>query len=115
MAMPRQASADHRSVQCVKCRKQRRCPVTLVVMSHGATAARHEWKPRLCSVQRLDLALLVYREHQGVLRRIEIETNDVFQFLCKLRVPAEFEAPRQMRLEAMLFPDTADRARAQSH
>src|SRR5215207_8451664 len=98
MSMPWHAGADHRSVQCVECRKQRRCPVTLVVVSHGATAARHEWKPWLCSVQRLDLALLVYREHQGVLRRIEIETNDIFQFLYKLRVPAEFETPRQMRL-----------------
>src|SRR5215218_2132417 len=79
MAMPRHAGPKHRSVQCIECCEQSRRPVALVVMGNRATAAWHQWQSRLRSVECLNLALLIDREHQGMLWGIEIKTNNVFQ------------------------------------
>lgn len=39
----------------------------------------------------LNLALLVHRQHQGMLGRVEIETDDRLQLVCKLRIVTDFE------------------------
>ena len=61
-------------------------------MRHGAEAAVLHGKPRLRTVQRLDLTLLVEREEDGAFGRVEIEPDDVAQlgdefddrsFVCK--------------------------------
>src|SRR4029077_15353084 len=54
---------------------------------------------------RLDLALLVNREHQCPVRRIKVETDDVRYLLDELLVVRQFERLGQMGLEPMRRPD----------
>ena len=70
---------DHGSVEHVHRGKQGRCPVPLVVMGHGSSTAFLERQAGLRSVERLDLALFVDAEHDGVRRRIDIEPDNVAQ------------------------------------
>src|SRR5215213_2516116 len=115
MTMLRHAGPNHRPIQRIERREQSRGPVTLVVMGHCASATRHERKPWLGSIQRLDLALLIDRKHQRVFGRVQVEPNDIVQLLQELRISAQLESPSQMGLQTMAPPHAADRARAQSH
>ena len=60
--------------------EQRGRAVPLVVMRHRAGAALLHRQSRLGAVERLDLALLVDRQHDGMRRRIDIEADDVLNF-----------------------------------
>jgi hypothetical protein len=64
--------------------------VALVVMRHRASATGLERQARLGPVKRLDLALLVDREDDGMRRRIDIEANDVLELVGELRVVRQF-------------------------
>src|SRR5436309_12855189 len=88
--------------------------MALVVMGHGAIAARHERKSRLRSVERLNLALLIDREHQRVLRRVQVKPDDIVQLLQELRIPTQLEGSSQMWFQAMTSPNAANRSRAQA-
>ena len=57
--MPRQALADHGTVQRIEGRKQRGRSVALVVMRERLRAAPLQRQPRLGAIERLALALLV--------------------------------------------------------
>ena len=72
-------------------------------------------KPRLGAVERLDLGLLVYRQHDGVLRRVEIQANHVLELLGKARIVRQFEGRHQMRLQAMGLPDRVNARRRDAH
>ena len=74
-------------------------------MGHGSGAALLERQAGLHSVERLDLAFFVDAEHDGVRRRINIEPDDVAQFVDELRVLGQLELPDPMRLEPMGAPD----------
>src|SRR5215213_5331745 len=84
-------------------------------MSHRAAAPLLQRKSRLRPIQGLDLTLLIDREHQRMLWRIEIQTNDVLQLLDELRIVAELESADPVGLQTMALPDPADAARTQSH
>src|SRR5437588_7647202 len=85
--------------------KQRRCPVAFVVMGHGPGPSFLHRQAGLGAIECLNLALLVDREHQGLVRRIEIETNDVFDLLDETFVIGQLEGLDQMRLEAVRVPN----------
>ena len=75
------AAADHRAVEHVQRGEQRRRAVALVVVGHGPGAALLQRQAGLGAVERLDLALLVDRQHDGVRRRIDVEPDDVAQLV----------------------------------
>ena len=54
---------------------QRGSAVALVVVCHRAAAAGLQRQPRLRAIQRLDLALLLDRQHHRVSRRTEVEAG----------------------------------------
>ena len=58
----------------------------LVVVRASLQLARLHRQQRLCTVQRLNLALLVHAQHHGVIGRIHIQAHDVAHFLDQLRV-----------------------------
>lgn len=61
--------------------KERERPVTLVVVGSALRLARAKWQQRLGADQSLDLRLLVHTQHQGAVRRIQIQTDDVTDLL----------------------------------
>ena len=77
MAMALHVAADDRAVEHVERGEQRRGAVALVVVGHGAGATLLHRQAGLGAVERLDLALLVDREDDGVGGRIDIEADDV--------------------------------------
>jgi hypothetical protein len=54
---------------------------------------------RLGAIQGLDLGLLVDREHHGAAGRLEIQPDDIGEFLGERRVLTEFEGARVVRLD----------------
>ena len=71
-----------------------------------ARAHRQE-RPR--AVQRLHLALLVHRQHDGAIRGTEIQPDNVAHFLHELRVGRQLERVEAMRLQAERLPDSRNR------
>jgi hypothetical protein len=53
----------------------------LIIVGHGAGLAGFERQAGLGAVERLDLRLLVDREHHGVGRRVHVEADDILDLL----------------------------------
>ena len=107
------AFADHFAGGDVKGGKQRRRPVSLVVVGHRSGPPFLHRQARLGAIQRLDLTLFVNREHQRLVRRIQVEANDIPHLVDKLLVVRQFEFLGQMGLQAMCSPDALNARRAQ--
>jgi hypothetical protein len=67
------AAANHLAFEHVEGSEQRGGAMALVVMGHGAQTALLHRQARLGAVKRLDLALLIEGQDDGVGRRIDIE------------------------------------------
>ena len=78
-------------------------------MCHGAAAPLLHWQSWLATVERLDLALLIDRQHDGVGRWIDVEPDDVVQFAGEARVVGQLEMPRTVRLPTMFASDALHR------
>src|SRR5690349_8155755 len=113
--MPVIAHADHGPVSDIECGKQSRRSVALVVVSHRSATALLQGQARLGTVERLNLALFIYAHHDGVFRRIQIETDDIFQFLGEVFVLADLEALDQVRLQSVSMPDAPNGGLAYAH
>lgn len=105
MAMARLALTDHRSFQNVQGSKQCRCAVALVVMGLPLRQTRPQGQNRLRAVQRLNLTLLVYAQHNRFIRGIHVKPHDVPYLRRKIGVVAELERFDPMRLQFVFLPD----------
>jgi hypothetical protein len=85
------ALADDAALQHVEGGEQGRRAVTLVVVRHRPAAATLHRQPRLGAVERLDLRFLIDRQHQRVLRRVDIETDDILHLGGKPGVVRQLE------------------------
>src|SRR5260221_13739897 len=81
------------------------CTVPFIVVSLPFRQGGAERKNRLSAIQRLDLTLLIHAEHDCLVGRIQVETDDVTDFGDEVRVGAEFERLHPMGLEVMFLPD----------
>ena len=59
----------------------------------------------LGAVERLDLALLVNRQHHGVGRRVDIEPDDISQLGGEAWIARAFEGAQPVRLQFVRPPD----------
>ena len=62
----------------------------------------------MSAVERLNLRLLVEGQHHRMGRRIDIEADDLGQFLDESRIVRQLEAAPAMRSQAMRLPDRLD-------
>ena len=106
MAVALHVLADDRSVENVERGEQRRRAVPLVVMPGAALL---HGQAGLGAVERLDLRLLVDRQHHRMSRRIDIQANDIGEFLGECRVVRQLEAPPAVRAETVGLPDRLHR------
>ena len=72
VAVSRRAGGDEPAVGQVEGCEEGCGAIALVVMGHGPAASSLQREAGLCSVQGLDLTLLIQTEHQGMVGRIEI-------------------------------------------
>src|SRR3954471_19938988 len=84
-------------------------PWALVIMGHGAGAALLQRQAGLGAVKRLDLALLVDRQHHRMSRRVDVEPDNVTQLRHELGVGGELKAADAVRLKAVSLPDALHR------
>ena len=87
--------------------------VALIVVRHGFGAALLQRQSGLCAVKRLNLALFVDRQDDGVCGRIDIEPDDVAQFVDEARIVGQLELAHPVRLQTMGAPDALDRTHAE--
>jgi hypothetical protein len=109
MAMTLHAAPDDRALQDIERGEQRGRAVADIIVGHGFEPAGLQRQARLGAVERLDLALFVEAEHDGVRRRIDIQPDDVSQLADKLRVVRQLELAHPMRLKPMRAPDALHR------
>lgn len=105
MPVPPPVLADDRPVEHVECREQGCGPMALVIAGHRAQSSRLHRKARLRSIDRLNLRLLVDRQHHCVLWRIDIEPHHILDLGGEARVVGQLELPKTMRHQAVLLPD----------
>ena len=111
MAMPGQALPDDFAGQHVQRREQRGGAVALVVVGHCGRPPFLDGQRRLGAVQCLHGGLLVHTQHDRLLRRIEVQTDHVDQFLVELRVVGQLECLDQVRFEPARGPHPLHRRR----
>src|SRR5712691_3141597 len=105
-------TADDGAVEDIESGEECGRAMTFVVVGHRPGAARLHRQTRLGAIERLDLALLVDREDDGMGWRIDIEADDVAQLVDKLRIGGELELFHPVRLKAVCAPDAMDGTRA---
>jgi hypothetical protein len=81
-------------------------------MGHGAGSSLFHRQPRLGPIEGLDLALLVDREDDGMIRGIDIEPNNVLELGRKGRIVRQLELAHLMGLETVRWPHALDRTDA---
>jgi hypothetical protein len=101
MLVAADALADDLAVEHVECGEQDPCVVTLVIVGHCAAAATLHRQSRLGAVQCLDLRLLIDRQHQRVLRRIDVKADDILHLRGKFRIARQLEGAHPMRFQAV--------------
>jgi hypothetical protein len=90
--------ADHRAFQDVESGEQSGGAVPDVVVGHRAATALFQRQPWLGAIERLNLALLVHREHDGMGGWVDVEPDDVAQLGGELRIVGRLEASDAVRL-----------------
>jgi hypothetical protein len=81
-------------------------------MGHGAGAALLDRQSGLRAIKRLDLALLVDRQDDGMRRRIDIEAGNIAEFVGKLVIIRQLERADPMRRKLVGFENALRRAKA---
>ena len=80
-----------------------------IVMSHALDITQPQGEDRLRTIQRLDLGFLIHAQHQRLVRRIEIEPDNVPHLLHKEGIGGELEGALPMGLQPKRLPDAVDR------
>lgn len=107
MPMPGHAVADDFPVKHVQRCKQGGRTVSFVVVRHGSAAPLLHWQAGLGPIKSLNLAFLVYGENQGLVRGIEVESDNIIELFDELLVVADLKGSDKMGLETVLSPDAA--------
>src|SRR5882762_4746666 len=77
--------------------------MTFVLMVEASERfAVGQLQPALGALQGLDVGLLVHRQHHGVLRRLQIERDNVRGLLCERRIGADAPAPPPLQRDLVL-------------
>lgn len=100
MAMSGLALGDDLTVGDIERSEQRGCAMADVVMGDALDIAESHGQQRLGALECLNLAFLVYAEHHGAVRQIEIKPHDIADLLNEERIVGELEGLSPVRLHA---------------
>ena len=84
-------------------------------MGHGPAFAGLQRQAGLGAVERLDLALFVDGDDDGVGRRVHVETDDVLDLRGEIGVVRPLEGAEAVRLKPMLLPNALNGAQRNAH
>jgi len=89
VAMARFALREHRPVEHVERREQRRRAVTNIVVRDAFDVAPAQRQHGLRVLERLALVFLVHAKHQGVVRCAQVQTHDIAKLLDEERISGQ--------------------------
>src|SRR5580704_15949274 len=98
-------SSDNLALQITQRGKKRDGAVADIIMCLGASVALFQRKGALGALQSLALTFLVAAEHQSPLGRIQIEPDDVPEFLLKVRIIGDLKSLQPMWLYFVMAPN----------
>ena len=104
-AMAPSDPSKHLAGRDVQGRRQIRGPVSLIVAGAALDLPGPQGQHRMGPVERLNLRLLVDREDQRVVGRVEVEPDHIDHLLGELRVVVESEGLEPMWLDGGGLPD----------
>jgi len=110
LAVALRAAADHIPVHHVERGEQRRPAMPDVVVLLGFGTAWPDAPDRSRALQRLDLGLVIERQHGRVAPRVHVQAPDNIDVRREGRVMGALEAAQSVRLQAVRISDVADRA-----
>ena len=79
--------------------------MAFVIMRASLDLTRAEGQHRLCAIQCLDLGFLINRQHDGVIRRVQIKPDDIDDLIGKMRIVADLERLQTMGFKVGSGPD----------
>src|SRR4029453_2772225 len=86
--------------------------MALVIVGLPFWQAGSQWKDRLSSIQRLNLALLVHAQYDSLCWGVGIDPNNIAHLVSEVGIVAELERLDPMRLQLVLLPNAVDCGRA---
>ena len=104
MTMTLHALAEDLARKDVERRKQGGDTMPLIIVGHGTDASLLHRQSWLGTIQRLNLALFIDCQHDGMVGRIDVQTNDVLELGGKLRIVGQLKLAHQMRPQAVSAP-----------
>jgi integrase len=107
MAMAAITAADGDSAGNVQSGKQGGNSVPLIVMGLPRGYTGRQGQYRLGAVQCLSLAFFVDTQHDGPIRRVQVQAHNIAHFFNELWVFGELEVFYAMRLQSESMPDPA--------
>src|ERR1019366_243343 len=113
-AMTTMQLSQHAAAGHVESSEQNGGAVALVIVAAAFDLSGAHGQQRRGALQCLNLALLVHAQHQGTVGRMEVEADDVANFVDKQRVAAQLESVAAMGLQRKSAPDPADAALAEA-
>src|SRR5271166_3266674 len=105
-------SRDNLALQITQSCEERDGAVADIIVGLGAAVALPQRKRALCALQCLALTLFVTTEHQSSLGRIQIEPDNVPEFLFKVRIIGDLKSLQPMWLNFVMVPNPLYRALA---
>jgi len=114
MAVGLLKEADHGAVEVFQGGKQRSGAVALLIVRHRTRPAAFDRQPGPGAIQRWDLALFVKAQHDGMLGRIEGDSDDISQLLGDPRIAAQVDRLDAIGLRTVRCPDASHGGRAYS-
>src|SRR3954452_25142673 len=106
--MSRLTSADDFAIQNVERGKQSGTAMALIVVRLAFWQAGPQRENGCCTIQGLNLALLVHTQYQGTVRWIQVKANNIGDLFIKTRIFGEFESLHAMRLHIGTLPHSVN-------
>jgi hypothetical protein len=109
VSLPRLTLRDHAAIEHVQSRKQCGRAVALVVVGYRCRGALLRRQAGLRAIQCLNLTLFIAAQHQRMLRRTQIQPDDVFELRDEIQITRHLETLDPMRLQTIGSPHPPDR------
>src|ERR671918_1245352 len=95
---------QHRPGPSIESGIERERTVAKVLETVAFGSPRRKWQDRIFAVQRLNRRFLIYREYRRVLRRIQVQPDNVSRLALKIRIGACHVTFKAMRFDAVPGP-----------
>ena len=95
---------DYFSLQDIQGSEKTGSAVTFVIVCHCLATSFFHRKARLCSVQGLDLRFLVHAQHHGLIRGVQVDTDNISKLFHKPLVPGQLESLHPVGLQTVRIP-----------